>query len=124
MKNKGSIFLMAAFIPISVLAQEQQFLSKTEVGTIATGKKWNHIRVADKQRIVWDLQEGGALYAANFTSGSKDSGTWSINDDGQSCVKWRGKSLDRCVAILRDGDKLKMIDSNDLKGVYAELTVE
>ncbi|HRE86545.1 MAG TPA: hypothetical protein PLB40_09555, partial [Accumulibacter sp.] len=60
----------------------------------------------------------------NLSKNNSDSGTWLVNDQGQLCVKWRGRSQDRCVAILAAGENFKMVDANDLQGTYAELTVE
>lgn len=107
-----------------VLTQARAFLPKADVEAMANGKKWNHVRVADQQKIRWDLRNAGALYANNYNTNQRDEGTWLVNDKGELCVKWRGRSEDRCVAILKDGDKLKMVDSKDLNGVYAELTAE
>ena len=122
--KKLAAMLLAASFSLPALAQEQKFLSKAEVEALATGKKWNHVRLADQNKVRWDLQRGGDFTANNFTSNGSDSGTWLVNDQGQLCVKWRGRSQNRCVAILKDGEKLRMVDSNDLKGAYAELTVE
>jgi len=36
----------------------------------------------------------------------------------------RGKSPDRCVGVTKEDDALKLIDSKDLTGVYAVLSVE
>jgi hypothetical protein len=123
MKKMAAVFLLVS-ISMSAMAQERTFLPKTDVEALVNGKKWNHVRAADRQSIRWDLRNGAQLYANNLTTSRSDDGTWSVNDKGQLCVKWRGKSEDRCVAILKDGEKLKMVDSNNLNGVYAELTVE
>lgn len=119
----ASLLFLAGF-SLNAWAQEQSFLSKADIEALANGKKWTHVRVGDGRKIRWDLRNGGQLLANNLSANSSDSGTWFINDMGQLCVKWRGKSIDRCVAVLKEGESLKMIDSNDLKGVYAELNVE
>jgi len=38
--------------------------------------------------------------------------------------KLHGSSPDRCVGVTKENDALKMIDSKDLSGVYAVLSVE
>jgi hypothetical protein len=123
MKKMTAIFLLVS-VPMTALAQERTFLPKADVEALANGKKWNHVRVEGGSKIRWELRNGGQLYANNFTANQSDSGTWLINDAGHLCVKWRGKSQDRCVAVLKEGETLKMVDSKDLKGVYADLTVE
>ncbi len=119
-------FVLCLILSVSMLAlaQERNFLQKTEVEALATGKKWNHVRLKDRDKIVWDLHNGGELKARNSTTKQSDAGTWSVNEEGQLCVKWRGKSQNRCVAILKDGKKLLMVDSKNLKSAYAELMVE
>lgn len=110
--------------PPHASAQDRAFLSRSEVEELANGKKWDHVRTADKQKIRWDLRSGGNLFANNFTAPGSDSGTWSVNEQGQLCVKWRGRSQDRCVAVAKEGGKIKLVDSADLSGEYAELSVE
>jgi len=122
-KKIVAIFLIGS-VAIPALAQERTFLPKGEVEILAAGKKWVHIRLADQNKASWALSNGGYLWGNNLTTGQADKGTWSVNEQGQLCVKWHGRSTDRCVAVLKDGEKLKMVDSNDLNGTYADLTVE
>jgi hypothetical protein len=110
--------------PSPVSAQNRTFLSRSEVEELANGKQWDHVRTADKQKIRWDLRSGGNLFANNYTAPGSDSGTWSVNEQGQLCVKWRGRSQDRCVAVANEGGKIKLVDSADLSGEYAELSLE
>jgi hypothetical protein len=105
-------------------AQAGPFLSAQEVSALAANKKWDHVRAADHHKVRWDLRSGGDLYATNMTQNASDSGTWSVNEAGQLCVKWRGRSANRCVHVRRTGEKLQMVDSNDLAGAYGDLTVE
>ena len=115
---------LAAFLATLVFAQPRTFLPKPEVESLAMGKQWIHLRTTDQRKILWDLRSGGRLYARGFIGSQTDSGTWMVNNEGQLCVKWRGNSTDRCVALLKDGEKLLMVDSNDLAGTYGELTIE
>lgn len=123
MKKIVTGFLILSLAGIA-LAQERKLLSKPEVETLATGKKWIYVRTIDSNKVQWDLQSGGSLYGNNFTSSARNSGTWLVNDEAQLCVKWRSSSSDRCVAIAKEGETLKMIDSKDLTGVFAVLSVE
>jgi hypothetical protein len=122
---RGLIAICSAFFLVTaVLAQNRIFLSKAEVQQLATGKKWVHVRTADQRKIQWDIRSDGNLYGSGFVGPNRDNGTWMVNDQGQLCVKWRGNSVDRCVAVAKDGDKLVMVDSNDSAGIYAELSLE
>jgi hypothetical protein len=115
---------LALFLVAPALAQNRTFLSKAEVERIAAGKKWIHLRTTDQRKIQWDIRSDGNLWGSGFVGPNRDNGRWTVNDHGQLCVKWRGNSVDRCVAVAKDGEKLVMVDSNDLAGVYGELTVE
>jgi hypothetical protein len=79
------------------------YLSKADVEAIASGKKWKLRRAADGNDIVWDLREGGNLFARNLTLNMGDAGSWSVNDKGELCVKWRGNSINVCVLVAKDG---------------------
>jgi hypothetical protein len=103
-------------------AQERAFLSKDDVDKMVRGKKVTHLRHADNAKVLWELGANGSLNAANLSRGSSDSGNWALNDAGQICVTWRGRSEPRCVALARAGDKTVMVDSRDLKAAaYADV---
>ena len=123
MKKLALLALVAGFASVAI-AQDRAFLAKADVEALANGKKWNHKRAADGHNVRWDLREGGNLFANNYTVNGSDAGTWSVNDQGQLCVKWRGRSANRCIAVVKNGDKLTMVDSQELAGTYADLTVE
>jgi hypothetical protein len=58
--------------------------------------------------------------------GGDDNGTWAVNDQAQLCLKWTGYWQNRCYAVLKDGENLKLVYGWDLKGdgASADLTVE
>ena len=125
--HRTSVFKLSFFCAIFLahglaICEDRQFVSKSDMEVAATGKKWEHIRVADNQKIVWDLKAGGTMFGNNRTTNSSDSGTWMINDKAQLCIKWRKNSEDRCVALVKNGDDWIMADSADLQGAYARLT--
>lgn len=105
-------------------ATTRTFLVRAEVEPLAAGKKWSFRRADSGSDVRWDLREGGALYGNNYSTNQKDSGTWSINEQGHLCTKWRGGSTDRCMALIREGDKLKMVDAATPGGPSANLAVE
>lgn len=114
----------AAHRRLVAFRENRPLLSKGEVESLANGKKWVHVRLSDRQRIRWDLSTDGNLFGSSLTTSGTDRGTWSINEIGYLCVKWQGRSTDRCVAVFRDGEKLMLVDSNNLNGTYAELVIE
>lgn len=115
---------LIAYANVNAQTTAPAFLSKAEVESLATDKKWVHKRMADGNDVVWDLRSGGNFYANNRTQNGSDSGTWLVNDKGELCVKWRRNSVDRCVGLVRDGNKFKMFDSKDSDHPYADLTIE
>jgi hypothetical protein len=100
------------------------FLSKAEMESLSTGKKWRFTRLSDGHQIVWDLRSGGALYGNNYTAIANGSGTWSLNEIGQVCVKWRDQSQDGCASLAKDGAKFKIFRTPNLKVLFATVTVE
>jgi aminoglycoside phosphotransferase len=122
--KKVIAIMLAAYACVTAFAQERTFLTKAEVENLANGKKWTYVRASDSNKIVWDLRSGGDLFANNRTAGVADAGTWSVNDQGRLCTKWRGQSRDGCVALFKDADKLKWVGAGNLKAPGIELEVE
>src|SRR3569832_490086 len=106
--------LAGVFASAVSCAQGAPFLSAQEVTELATNKKWQHVRTADKHQVLWDLRSGGNLYANNFSTNNSDTATWQVYEAGQLCVKWRGRSQNHYVHVRRKNNKLQMVDSNDL----------
>lgn len=100
------------------------FLAKPDVDALATGKTWRFKRPSTGDDVRWDLREGGALFGNNYSTNQKDAGTWTVNEQGQLCIKWRGGSNDGCWALMRDGDKLKMVFAMTPDAPLSELAVE
>lgn len=120
--KKIMAYLLIASVLMPAFGQERAFLTKLQVEELAIRKKWIHIRTTDTNQVSWDIRSGGQIFANNFTSGSREAGLWSINDQGQLCVKWRSSSPDRCVGLLKQ--TLQMVDAKDLRGIYADLAIE
>ena len=116
-------FALVLSVSLTAVAQERKFLTKSEVESLATGKKWTYVR-PDGNKIAWDLRSGGNIFGNNRTSGRNDAGTWSVNDQGQICTKWRGSSGDGCFAIFKEGEKLKRVGAENLVGGGIEVEVE
>ena len=105
-------------------ADAPAYLAKAEVEAIATGKKWKLHRLSDGQDITWDMREGGRLFGRNLTQNTGDNATWSVNDKGELCVKWRGNSNDGCLAVARDGDAYKTYNPAQPAKPFHTLAVE
>jgi hypothetical protein len=116
--------LAAQTLAAPVATASSAFLTKQEVDAMSTGKKWKYSRMSDGQTIRWDLRSGGNLFGNNLNSNMSDSGSWSINDEGQLCTKWRGSSIDGCFAVQKDGDKFKMFNSKTPNVQFGVITVE
>jgi len=94
----------------------EAFLSRAEMEAIATGRKWKIRRLADGHEIVWDLREGGGLFARNRT--------WSLDEKGELCVKWRGNSNNVCVVVARDGNAYKAYNAARPGTAFLAVSVE
>ena len=122
MKALTAVYLAFCLTSLA-FAQDRPFLSKAEVETLASGKSWSF---RDQGvTLQWNLQAGGYLSARNLViTDVRDKGTWLVNDKAQLCVKFLRSFTDRCVAVLKEGEKLTMVDSNSMDGVFAEFTVQ
>ena len=86
----------------------RRYLAKAEVeGDRPPARNRKLHRLSDGHDITWDMREGGRLFGRNLTQNTGDNATWSVNDKGELCVKWRGNSNDGCLAVARDGDAYK-----------------
>lgn len=123
MRKLTTLFLVL-FAAFTAHAQTPVFLTKAEVEVLAIGKKWNIVPVASGHKIRWDIRSNGELFGNNYTVNGQDSAKWLVNDAAQFCTKWRGRSVDRCIAIAKDGEAYLTYDSADLKTVLAKVAVE
>ncbi len=105
-------------------AESEGFLDKAAVESLVTDHKLTYVRLADGNRVKWDIRTGGALYGENFTQGSKDTARWTIDEKGALCVKWKGNSTDGCRSFsVRDGKTL-MFDSTNAALVATVETID
>ena len=109
------------------IAQDLVFLSIPEVSALATGKKWTYVSPVNGGKVQLDLGAGGSASGTNDLLergfGRDVDGTWMVNDQAQLCLKWRRHWPDSCLAVSKDGEKLKLFRATDLKNVYVEMTV-
>lgn len=122
MKALTAVFLAFCLTSLA-FAQSRPFLSKAEVETLASGKAWTFRE--NNVAMQWNLAAGGYLSGgAMMNPEARGRGTWLVNDKAQLCVKFLRVGTDRCVAVLKDGEKLTMVDSNDMAGEFSEFTVK
>ena len=126
---KSWLFLLAtALSVISAHAQNLGFLDSTDVDTLARGKIWNFVHPDNAGNTRWDLRNNGEAVGTNDAFPADhfgaDTGDWTVNDKGQLCLKWKTFWAPRCVAVQKDGEKLKLFLSDDLKNAFAELSVK
>jgi hypothetical protein len=87
----------------------EPFLNPEEVKLLATGKKWIFIRSSDSNKVRWDLRADGNLFGDNLTVTGRDSGKWKVNEQGQVCAEWRGKSSNVCYGIRKKGERTELV---------------
>lgn len=122
--NSGFFGSTPAAMNEAIESKARVFLTKPEILKISVDKKLVFIRASDGNKVQWDIQDNGLVFGNNLTQNKRDSGTWRINEDGQLCVKWREGSTNRCVAFFREGGKIKMAESQEMDGIFAELVKE
>lgn len=96
----------------TVHAEDAVPLSRSEATQLVVGKKVTYLRVRDNATIAWDFRPDGTVYyqTSNTTRQAIPSGTYTIDDEGATCLKWnpdRHNALtDSCVVFKRDGDRI------------------
>jgi hypothetical protein len=127
MKALTAVFLASCLTSLA-FAQSRPFLSKADVETLASGKTWSYLLPTGGSKgdtMEYSLKAGGSLVGVNLQHAyAPETGTWLVNDQAQLCVKFFRRFTDRCVAVLKEGEKFTLVDSSDLNGVYAEFTVK
>lgn len=80
------------------------FLTKEQATEAVGGKAFTFARATDGAKIRWDFKSDGTVYANNRSSTRKDAGEWTVRDDGDVCIRWRGGSNDSCNSyFMKDG---------------------
>ena len=119
--------LLATFSVITSHAQSHAFLSAAEVDALARGKTWTFVHPENAGKVRWDLRSEGEVTGTNDAFPADhfgaDNGVWTVNEKAQLCLKWTVGWAPRCVAVRKDGEKFKLFLSDDLKTVFAELSV-
>lgn len=114
MKRKKFIFATFLLLCGGVAqAQERTYLNKDEVVQLFVGKVSTFRRLADSNKVKWDIRSDGMLYANNLSSNGSDTAKWEVSEEGAICVKWRGRSQDGCFFTFKSVDKLMRTGSRE-----------
>lgn len=99
------------------------FLTRTEVQAIMS-RVWEFARGDDGHLVRWEFR-GTTLYGTNITNPGRYSADWRFNERSELCVFWTTRrSIDRCVLLAREGEKLVMIDAKSPDRVFASVELK
>jgi hypothetical protein len=89
-------------------AEERTYLSKTEIEASLLGKTVVSKNIASGKLSQWEFRADGTVEAAGALG--RAAGTWSIRDDGQTCVRMLGRTA--CRYWFRQGGAYANADTN------------
>jgi hypothetical protein len=75
-------------------------LSPDDVKSQLVGKTLTFRRNSDGVQVAWQFKPSGYLIGNN-TRGGTDTGSWSFDERGGLCLKWRGPSNEGCYFFFR-----------------------
>jgi hypothetical protein len=104
----AALAIFAVLLPHAALAEERTYLSKTEIEAGLLGKTVVSKNIASGKLSQWVFRADGTVEAAGGLG--RAAGTWSIRDDGQTCVKMLGRT--GCRYWFRQGDAYANADTN------------
>ena len=109
---------LAILLPGAAFAEERAYMSKTEIEASLLGKTVISKNVASGKLSKWEFRADGTVEAEG--SLGRAAGTWSIRDDGQTCVKMLGRT--GCRYWFRQGGAYANADTNQANApVVAEV---
>jgi hypothetical protein len=104
----AALAAFAVLLPHAALAEERIYLSKTEIESSLLGKTVVSKNIASGKLSQWAFRADGTVEAAGGLG--RAAGTWSIRNDGQTCVKMLGRT--GCRYWFRQGDAYANADTN------------
>lgn len=87
----------------------RKLVNKDELRQLITGKEVIVQVASTGNEISWTLGNDGTLYGWNLRTSNRDQGRWSVNESGQFCTEWIGRSTSGCLVVVREGEKLKFV---------------
>lgn len=104
------VALLAVLLPGVASAQERVYLTKTQIETRLMGQAVVSRNIASGKLSHWEFHGDGTVLAVSLGGLGRASGTWSIRDDGQTCVKMLGRI--GCRYWFRNGNAYANADTN------------
>ena len=107
-------------------AQDATRLAKADVEALTSGKELRYER-ADGSMVVWDLRTDGSVYYTprNAQRSIVIGGTYTVEDDGSLCLKWRADKYvtltDGCYVFTRLDDKTRISGKRNPERVIGTL---
>ena len=104
----AALATFAILLPGAAVAEERTYLTKTEIEASLLGKTVVSRNIASGKLSRWEFRADGTVEAVGGLG--RAAGTWSIRDDGQTCVKLLGRT--GCRYWFRLGGAYANADSN------------
>jgi len=104
----AALATFAIVLPGSALAEERTYLSKAEIEASLLGKTVVSKNIASGKLSQWEFRADGTVEAAGALG--RAAGTWSVRDDGQTCVRMLGRT--GCRYWFRQGGAYANADTN------------
>ena len=108
----------ALLLPGAAFAEERTYLSKAEIEASLLGRTVVSKNIASGKLSQWEFRADGTVEATGALG--RAAGTWSIRDDGQTCVKLLGRT--GCRYWFRQNGAYANADTNQVDApVVAEV---
>ena len=105
----AAVAVMPVQLPRSAIAEERVYLSRAEIESSLMGKAVLSRNIASGKLSHWEFRGDGTVEAFSLSGLGKAAGTWSVREDGQTCVKMLGRT--GCRYWFRHGDGYANADS-------------
>jgi hypothetical protein len=106
----AAVAALAAAMPGVATAEERLYLSKAEIESSLMGKAVVSTNIASGKLSHWEFRSDGTVEAVSLGGLGRAAGTWSIRDDGQTCVKMLTRT--GCRYWFRHGSAFANADTN------------
>ena len=104
----AALATFAILLPSAASAEERTYLGKAEIEAGLLGKTVVSKNIASGKLSQWEFRADGTVEAAGGLG--RATGTWSVRDDGQTCVKMLGRT--GCRYWFRQGGAYANADTN------------
>ena len=118
--------IAASLVAATAEAEDAVRLAKAEVEAMTAGKEVKFTR-ADGNTVTWDFRKDGSVWYAprNAQRAITIGGTYTIDDDGGICLKWREDKYvrlqDGCYYFVRDGGRTRITGHRNPERIVGEV---